>query len=365
MSGPKSILKTAAVVVALLPGLLVGCSTEATEPNGAPPESSEAKPTLPMTVTVDIEDGQSDVTLQSINWNATATDDEPDADYKFMTAMFKFENSTSGWFEPYRAFEYMYESADGTTYETSDATVEQDLFGTGGILPGESVEGNVVFEIPASTADDTGTFLLDVDGEVYSLPLDGSGPVMPTSEAPSSEPTTATSEPPATESPGETVELAADAEGDGPAVLDSPMMKLSIPAESRYEVSSYGYAADTGRGGITLYLRSSGYAYLTYEISTTRMVYSLDDAAAECARTNSANDTWTSERGADVVFNGVTYATVTMKQDPQEHVYYVTYYEKDGIDHYAEMEIPVKSFAFNIALDDPLVTYIMESIEYK
>ncbi len=366
----------------MLPGLLVGCSggqqgAAPTEPTAGsdpakPAESAEptaepepAKPVLPMTVTVEIEDGTSEVTLQSVNWDATS-EDEPAEGNKLVTALYSFSNIDAEEFEPYRAFEFLYRAPDGETYETSDAMVEKDLFGTGSILQGESIEGNVVFEIPASSADDVGTFLLDVDGAVYGLPLDGSGPVMPTEEAPSPEPTTETpSATPTEEGPGETVVLTADSEGDGPAVLDSPFATLNVPGGgTKYEVSTLNFNEENGRGVLVLYIRTAESAVLDFEVSTTRMVSSLDDVVVECERVNSFNGVRTPTRGSDVVFNGVTYATVLFTDGDKEFGYYVTYYEKDGINHYVEMEVPVKDF-WSVSMDDPRVVGIMENIVYK
>lgn len=375
MSGQKSVLKVACALVVMLPGLLVGCSSSTTtgptsagsaaaEPTAA---ASSAKATLPMTVQVEIEDGLSDVTLQSINWNAESEDKPADGN-KLMTALFSFKSAGSGEYEPYRAFEFGYRDADGVTYETSDAMVDKDLFGTGTLRMGTTIEGNVVFEIPISTTDDTGAFLLDVDGEVYTLPLDGSGPIMPTSDAPSPVPSQQPSDSPTSQGPAPTVEVTSDAdEGAGPAVLDTPFVQLAIPADYRYEVSTLNYDASSGRGVMVLYLRNSASGVLDFEISTTRMATSLEEAVDECIRTNSYNNTWSPTRGADVVLNGVTYATVTMTKDDQVQGFYVTHYSKGGINHYVEMQVPVASLlaSMSVPMDDPAVVAIMESIEYK
>lgn len=244
--------------------------------------------------------------------------------------------------------------------------MKDDLWGTGNVYPGESTKGNVVFEIPTANADDTGAFLLDVDGDIYRLPLDGSDVGMPATEAPEPEPSESTSE--ATETsqgPAGTVVLTADSEGDGPATLDSPYMRLSVPADATYEVSTLNHNASNGRGVIVLYIDKASGGEMTYEISTTRMVESLDDTVAECERMNSFNGSWATERLDDVVFNGVIYATVSLTQDSKQNIFYTTYYAKGDVNHHVEAQVVVKSIVYSLPQDDPMVTHVMESIEYK
>lgn len=359
MSGRKSLVKIAAVLVALLLGLLVGCGS------GDAPADAPAEPALPLTVTVNIEFGESEMTLASVNWNATSEDSTPEEGNKFITAMLEFKNISSHQYEPFRSIYFSYQAADGTVYEESTALAEDDLFATGFIAPGESSRGNVIYEVPADIADDTGAFIFDISGDIYTLPVDGSEPSLPAgqeTEEPTSEATETES---ADAGSGATIEVVDGDEGSGPVVLDSNFATVSVPADAGYEVENWSYEAARGRGVLEITFTNASGAPIEFVISTTRMVESLDDAVAECERMNKFDDSWAVERLDDVTFNGTNYAHVTMATDDRQYDHYVHYYLKDEIDFYVEMRVPIKGYAYSIALDDPLVVDVMNSIEYK
>ena len=103
------------------------------------------------------------------------------------------------------------------------------------------------------------------------------------------------------------------------------------------------------------------------EISTTRMISSLDDAVKECIRTN---DFGTKESiiGDEVTYGDVTYKMVTIQKSEGKDVEYflVSYFKSgNGRDGYVQLNTSGGTDSYSMAIDDPFVVEMLENIVLK
>ncbi len=103
------------------------------------------------------------------------------------------------------------------------------------------------------------------------------------------------------------------------------------------------------------------------EVSTTRMISSLDDAVNECIRVRNL-DTYKegkSEIGEEVTYGDTTYKLVNMSHENGAESCLVSYYKRaDGKDIYVEIRIKQLDID-KLTIDDPLVQELAESAVYK
>lgn len=148
--------------------------------------------------------------------------------------------------------------------------------------------------------------------------------------------------------------------GVGPVTLDTRYAVIQIPAGLDYEIYMISPAeSETGMVRIDF---GYGYTDSFIEVSSTRMVYSLDDAVQECIRMHSYGDPDIASVGGDVVYNGVTYRTVLIPS--RGGAYLVSYYEEPS-DSFPGRYVEVYAYTANLELDDAAIAAILGSIQYK
>lgn len=145
--------------------VLVGCSG-----------GGDSEPPAPESVissgTLEIANGTVKVDLLNVNWDAQASDGEPTAGNRFMTATFRIENQSADQFVAYDSILFEYYAADGSYALEAISMVEDDLIEAPPVDQGKSVTGAVVFEIAESIAPGGGQFeLTNVDNVDSTLTL--------------------------------------------------------------------------------------------------------------------------------------------------------------------------------------------------
>ncbi len=154
--------------------------------------------------------------------------------------------------------------------------------------------------------------------------------------------------------------------GEGKKTLESVFCNVTIPQGLKYEVYFYNYS-DDNTGTIQIDFGKSSTMEGRLEVSTTRMISSLDDAANECIRVRNLNsyDEGKSEIGEEKTFNNTTYKEVNISTEYGAETCLVSYYKRaDGNDIY--VEIKTKQDNFNkLEIDDPLVEELLNSVIYK
>lgn len=198
----------------------------------------------------------------------------------------------------------------------------------------------------------------------------GSGESSATKEASAQSTVSATSESKAEETTVEattaSAELQAGDSGEGAKTLDSDFCTVTIPEGLQYEVDSY-YHDEDALGTIKIDFGKKGTSEGRLEVSTTRMISSLDDAVEECIRVRNL-DTYKegkSEIGEEVTYGDTTYKVVKMSHEYGAETCLVSYYKRaDGKDIYVEIKTTQNDFD-KLPIDDPLVQELAKSAVYK
>ena len=176
----------------------------------------------------------------------------------------------------------------------------------------------------------------------------------------------ATETQPETETPTESNEIEMGDSGEGEKTLDSVFCTVTIPEGLQYEVDSY-YRDEDALGTIKIDFEKKGTTEGRLEVSTTRMIKSLDDALQECIRVRNIDSY---EEGKYEIGEEVTYGDTTYKQVNFSHEYgaetcLVSYYKRaDGKDIYVEIKTTQNDFD-KLPIDDPLVQKLAKSAVYK
>lgn len=154
--------------------------------------------------------------------------------------------------------------------------------------------------------------------------------------------------------------------GEGEKTLDSDFCTVTIPEGFKYKVYSY-YHDEDALGTIQIDFGKNGTTEGRLEVSTTRMISSLDDAAEECIRVRNL-DTYKegkSEIGEEVTYGDTTYKVVKMSHEYGAETCLVSYYKRaDGKDIYVEIKTSQNGFN-DLQIDDPLVQELAKSAVYK
>lgn len=120
--------------------------------------------------------------------------------------------------------------------------------------------------------------------------------------------------------------------GEGEKTLDSDYCTVTIPEGLQYKVNSY-YHDENALGSIKIDFGKKGTTEGRLEVSTTRMISSLDDAVEECIRVRNL-DTYEegkSEIGEEVIYDDTTYKVVKMSHEYGAETCLVSYYKRaDG-----------------------------------
>lgn len=154
--------------------------------------------------------------------------------------------------------------------------------------------------------------------------------------------------------------------GEGEKTLDSAFCTVTIPEGLQYEIYFYNHDEDA-LGTIEIDFGKKYTIEGKLEVSTTRMISSLDDAVEECIRVRNL-DTYKedkSEIGEEVTYGDTTYKVVNMSHEHGAETCLVSYYKRaDGKDIYVEIKTN-QDDNFKLPVDDPLVQEIAKSAVYK
>ena len=154
--------------------------------------------------------------------------------------------------------------------------------------------------------------------------------------------------------------------GEGEKTLDSAFCTVTIPEGLQYKVNFYNHDEDA-LGTIEIDFGKKYTIEGRLEVSTTRMISSLDDAVQECIRVRNL-DTYKegkSEIGEEVTYGDTTYKVVNMSHEHGAETCLVSYYKRaDGKDIYVEIKTTQNDFD-KLPIDDPLVQELAKSAVYK
>ena len=154
--------------------------------------------------------------------------------------------------------------------------------------------------------------------------------------------------------------------GEGEKTLDSAFCTVTIPEGLQYEIYFYNHDEDA-LGTIEIDFGKKYTIEGKLEVSTTRMISSLDDAVEECIRVRNL-DTYKegkSEIGEEVTYGDTTYKVVNMSHEHGAETCLVSYYKRaDGKDIYVEIKTN-QDDNFKLPVDDPLVQELAKSAVYK
>ena len=154
--------------------------------------------------------------------------------------------------------------------------------------------------------------------------------------------------------------------GEGEKTLDSAFCTVTIPEGLQYKINFYNHDEDA-LGTIEIDFGKKYTIEGRLEVSTTRMISSLDDAVEECIRVRNL-DTYKegkSEIGEEVTYGDTTYKVVNMSHEHGAETCLVSYYKRaDGKDIYVEIKTN-QADSFKLPVDDPLVQELAKSAVYK
>lgn len=154
--------------------------------------------------------------------------------------------------------------------------------------------------------------------------------------------------------------------GEGEKTLDSAFCTVTIPEGLQYEIYTY-YHDEDNLGSIKIDFGKKSTIEGKLEVSTTRMISSLDDAVEECIRVRNL-DTYEegkSEIGEEVTYGDTTYKVVKMSHEYGAETCLVSYYKRaDGKNIYIEIKTTQNDFD-KLPIDDPLVQELAKSAVYK
>lgn len=154
--------------------------------------------------------------------------------------------------------------------------------------------------------------------------------------------------------------------GEGEKTLDSAFCTVTIPEGLQYKINFYNHDEDA-LGTIEIDFGKKYTIEGKLEVSTTRMISSLDDAVEECIRVRNL-DTYKegkSEIGEEVTYGDTTYKVVNMSHEHGAETCLVSYYKRaDGKDIYVEIKTN-QADPFKLPVDDPLVQELAKSAVYK
>lgn len=154
--------------------------------------------------------------------------------------------------------------------------------------------------------------------------------------------------------------------GEGEKTLDSAFCTVTIPEGLQYKINFYNYDEDD-LGTIEIDFGKKYTIEGRLEVSTTRMISSLDDAVNECIRVRNLNTykEGKSEIGEEVTYGDTTYKEVKMSHEYGAETCLVSYYKRaDGKDIYVEIKTTQNDFD-KLPIDDPLVQELAKSAVYK
>lgn len=154
--------------------------------------------------------------------------------------------------------------------------------------------------------------------------------------------------------------------GEGEKKLESVFCDVTIPKGLKYNIYFYDHTEEN-TGTIQIDFGKSSTMEGRLEVSTTRIISSLDDAEKECIRVRNLDSYKEGkyEIGGEKTFNNTTYKQVNISTENGNSTYLVSYYKRaDGKDMYVELKTVQDNFD-NLEIDDPLVEELLNSVVYK
>ncbi len=176
----------------------------------------------------------------------------------------------------------------------------------------------------------------------------------------------ATETQPETEAPTEKKDIEKGDSGEGEKTLESVFCNVTIPEGLKYKVYFYSYD-ETPLGTLQIDFGKKDTTEGRLEVSTTRMIKSLDDAAEECIRVRNIESYKEGkyEIGEEVTYGNTTYKEVKMSHEYGSEACLVSYYKRaDGKDIYVEIRTKINGLT-NLEITDPLVEELAKSAVYK
>ena len=177
---------------------------------------------------------------------------------------------------------------------------------------------------------------------------------------------------------GSTIVVEKGDEGEGPSVLDTKFLDVTMPADMQYEVKLLPVESEFGgvtswQGTLEIKFGVGNTNQGNLMLSTTRMISSLDDAVGECFRSCTFTNALEGEEFGEVTFAGVTYRIVKIYGDDDRETcdiktYLIGYYNNGNDDIYIQISVNERdSFGsrYQIDLDNPKFVEMMNSIVYK
>lgn len=154
--------------------------------------------------------------------------------------------------------------------------------------------------------------------------------------------------------------------GSGPVAIESRLGLISIPEGLDYKL--YTAPFESGEtSSIRVNFGEDDTSAGHVEVSTTRMIKSLDDAVTECIRTNDFG-TLESIIGEEITYGDRVFKEVTIKKPDDSDIrhYLVSYYEAENDwDGYIEIHTAGEGNYYNMDIKDPLVSSIIKSLVVK
>lgn len=163
--------------------------------------------------------------------------------------------------------------------------------------------------------------------------------------------------------------LEAGLEGVGEKTFDTPLVTVTVPADVKYELYTYS-VGDDDRGTIQIDFGPESTMQARFEVSTTRMISSLDDAHDECIRVQNLDtyDEGRYEDMEDVTFGGMTYKAIHVTTEWSDEIFLVSYYKRasDGVDVYVECKLDQDGFGYDaVSPTADFVVSTMNSVKLK
>lgn len=152
--------------------------------------------------------------------------------------------------------------------------------------------------------------------------------------------------------------------GEGEKQLDNMFATFTVPAGYKFEVYCYSVDEDDFSGTLQLDIGKTSTLDARYEISTTRMISSVDDSMKECIRTlnlDSFNNAKEPEYLPDVVIGDKTFKAVHIDDGYSKKTYLTSYYKRGEQDVFVQLSLDEAS----ITVNDTFVKDFLGSVNYK
>lgn len=151
--------------------------------------------------------------------------------------------------------------------------------------------------------------------------------------------------------------------GTGEETLSCMFCDMTVPAGYNYEVYFYSVNEGEHTGTMQLDMGKTTTLDARLEVSTTRMISSLQDACDECIATKNLGtyENGSSAELGEATYGGQTYKILQTETEYGQDVYLVTYMKLHDKDVFVELHLDPKK----MTQDDPFVASFLNSIKWK